>query len=134
MFEQPFYIIGDKQYTRDELLFFGRQHYPKFYWIKRGIGIGALASAAFALILIFVIGEITLNEIGREYANLFYGAPRMVAAYVGIGLDAATGVVLIASSFTKPTDEQCFIHGEKCLRQIAQDRAYFRSGREEKDI
>ena len=31
--------IGEKEYSREELLFFGKSQYPKFYWIKRGIGI-----------------------------------------------------------------------------------------------
>jgi hypothetical protein len=119
------YQYGDKEYTRQQVIDYGRTHYPKLYWIKRGIGIASLASAALLLILIFVIGEVTINEVGREYANLYYGDTRMIAYYIGITLDALIGIGLIISSFAKPTDEQCFIHGEKCLRQIAQDRAYF---------
>ena len=119
------YQYGDKEYTRQQVIDYGRAHYPKLYWIKRGIGIASLASAALLLILIFVIGEVTIREVGREYANLSYGDARMIAYYIGITLDALIGIGLIISSFAKPTDEQCFIHGEKCLRQIAQDRAYF---------
>ena len=119
------YQYGDKEYTRQQVIDYGRTHYPKLYWIKRGIGIASLASAALLLILIFVIGEVTIREVGREYANLYYGDARMIAYYIGITLDALIGIGLIISSFAKPTDEQCFIHGEKCLRQIAQDRAYF---------
>ena len=119
------YQYGDKEYTRQQVIDYGRAHYPKLYWIKRGIGIASLASAALLLILIFVIGEITIREVGREYANLYYGDARMIAYYIGITLDALIGIGLIISSFAKPTDEQCFIHGEKCLKQIAQDRAYF---------
>jgi hypothetical protein len=119
------YQYGDKEYTRQQVIDYGREHYPKFYWIKRGIGIASLASAALLLILIFVIGEVTIREVGREYANLYYGDARMIAYYIGITLDALIGIGLIISSFAKPTDEQCFIHGEKCLKQIAQDRAYF---------
>jgi len=119
------YQYGDKEYTRQQVIDYGRSHYPKYYWIKRGIGIASLASAALLLILIFVLGEITIREVGREYANLYYGDARMVAYFVGIAIDAIIGFILILFSFAKPTDEQCFIHGEKCLKQIAQDRAYF---------
>ena len=119
------YQYGDKEYTRQQVIDYGRAHYPKLYWIKRGIGIASLASAALLLILIFVVGEMTINEAGREYANLYYDDARMVAYFVGIAIDTIIGFILILSSFAKPTDEQCFIHGEKCLRQIAQDRAYF---------
>ncbi len=119
------YQFGDKEYTRQQVIDYGRAHYPKLYWIKRGIGIASLASAALLLIIIFVIGEMTINEVGREYANLYYGDARMIAYFIGITLDAIIGIGLIISSFAKPTDEQCFMHGEKCLRQIAQDREYF---------
>lgn len=119
------YQYGDKEYTRQQVIDYGRAHYPKLYWIKRGIGIASLASAALLLILIFVIGEMTINEAGREYANLYYGDARIIAYFIAISIDALIGIGLIISSFAKPTDEQCFIHGEKCLRQIAQDRAYF---------
>ena len=126
------YQYGDKEYTRQQVIDYGREHYPKLYWIKRGIGIASLASAALLLILIFVIGEVTIREVGREYANLYYGDARMIAYYIGITLDALIGIGLIISSFAKPTDEQCFIHGEKCLRQIAQDRAYFRKSSDDR--
>ena len=119
------YQYGDKEYTRQQVIDYGRAHYPKLYWIKRGIGIASLASSVLLLIFIFAISEMTINEIGREHANLIYGDPKMVAYFVAIGLDMLIGIVLFVSSFAKPTDEQCFIHGEKCLRQIAQDRAYF---------
>ena len=125
------YEYGDKEYTRKQVIDYGRAHYPKLYWIKRGIGIAGLASAVLIIILVFAVGEIMLNEVGREYANMFYGEPRMVITFVGAALDAIVGVILIISSFAKPTDEQCFIHGEKCLKQIAQDRAYFRKDKEE---
>ena len=73
----------------------------------------------------------TLNEIGREYANLYYGDARMIAYFVGIAIDAIIGVILILSSFAKPTDEQCFIHGQKWLEQVARDRAYFYGNKKE---
>ena len=44
--EQQTYTIGDKEYTRQELLEFGKRHYPKFYWIPRGIGLMFFAVAA----------------------------------------------------------------------------------------
>ena len=36
------YTIGEKEYSREELLAFGKAHYPKFYWIYRGLGLGLL--------------------------------------------------------------------------------------------
>ena len=93
------YQYGDKEYTRQQVIEYGRSHYPKLYWIKRGIGIGAIASAILAFIIIIIFGEIALKEIGREYASLYYGDARMIIYIVGASLDALLGVFLIISSF-----------------------------------
>ncbi len=38
--------IGEKEYTRQQLLDYGKAHYPKYYWIPRGIGIANMFGAA----------------------------------------------------------------------------------------
>ena len=125
------YQFGDKEYTKQQVIDYGRAHYPKLYWIKRGIGIGAIASATLVVLVVFLVGAFLEKEVGSENMYLYYQDPRMVAYYISSVLLAIVGVGLIVASFAKPTDEQCFIHGEKCLRQIAQDRAYFRRDQEE---
>ena len=125
------YQFGDKEYTRQQIIDYGREHYPKLYWIKRGIGIGAIASATLVVLVVFLVGAFLQKEIGSENMYLYYQDPRMVVYYISSVLLAIVGVGLIVASFAKPTDEQCFIHGEKCLRQIARDRAYFRRNQEE---
>ena len=125
------YQFGDKEYTKQQVIDYGREHYPKLYWIKRGIGIGAIASAILVVLVVFFVGAFLEKEVGNENMYLYYQDPRMVAYYISSVLLAIVGVGLIVASFAKPTDEQCFIHGEKCLRQIARDRAYFRRDQEE---
>ena len=125
------YQFGDKEYTRQQVIDYGREHYPKLYWIKRGIGIGAIASATLVVLVVFFVGAFLEKEIGSEHMYLYYQDPRMVVYYISSVVLAIVGVGLIVASFAKPTDEQCFIHGEKCLRQIARDRAYFRRNQEE---
>ncbi len=127
------YQYGDKEYTRQQVIDYGRENYPKLYWIKRGIGIGAIASAALIPIVVFAIGGVLEKEIGSENMYLYYQDPRMIIYIVASIITAVIGIGLIISSFAKPTDEQCFIHGEKCLKQIAQDRAYFRRDQEEQE-
>ena len=104
MYDQQFYVIGDKQFTRDELLFFGRQHYPKFYWIKRGVGIGLMA-----------IGLITILTLLCCFIP--YGFPHFegdVVTYVLIfSLPAAmsiVGVVLFSISFISLPDDAYIKH------------------------
>ena len=127
------YQYGDKEYTRQQVIDYGRENYPKLYWIKRGIGIGAIASAALIPIVVFAMGGVLEKEIGSENMYLYYQDPRMIIYIVASVITAVIGIGLIISSFAKPTDEKCFIHGEKCLKQIAQDRAYFRRDQEEQE-
>ena len=125
------YQYGDKEYTRQQVIDYGRENYPKLYWIKRGIGIGAIASAALIPIMVFAFSAVIEKQVGREYTQFLYQDPRMIIYIASSVITAVIGIGLIISSFAKPTDEQCFIHGEKCLKQIAQDRAYFRRNQEE---
>ena len=127
------YQYGDKEYTRQQVIDYGRENYPKLYWIKRGIGIGAIASAALIPIVVFAFGAVIEKQVGHEYTQFLYQDPRMIIYIAASVITAVIGIGLIISSFAKPTDEQCFIHGEKCLKQIAQDRAYFRSDKEEQE-
>lgn len=127
------YQYGDKEYTRQQVIDYGRENYPKLYWIKRGIGIGAIASATLIPIVVFAMGAVLEKEIGSENMYLYYQDPRMIIYIAASIITAVIGIGLIISSFAKPTDEQCFIHGEKCLKQIAQDRAYFRRDQEEQE-
>jgi len=35
---QQTYVINDKTYSKEQLIAFGKEHYPKFYWIPRVLG------------------------------------------------------------------------------------------------
>ena len=120
------YTFGDKEYTKQQVIDYGRAHYPKFYWIKRGLGIGGIVSSALVFLIIFVMGALLEKEVGAENMDLYYGDPRMVIYIVAAIIDAIIGVALIISSFVKPDDEKCFIHGQKCLAKIAADIAYYK--------
>lgn len=104
MYNQQTYTIGEKQFTRDELLIFGRQHYPKFYWIKRGIGIGLLSIG----LLYFVICISVLA------ANGFPGGANSVGFYIGIFITpiifSLVGAVLFSISFISLPDDAYIKH------------------------
>ena len=124
------YKYGDKEYTRQQVIEYGRNHYPKLYWIKRGIGIGAIASALLVVILIAALGAMIGKEAGNNVADAFYKDPRMLVYIVSALILIIVGLGLIISSCTRPTDEQCFIHGEKLLKQMESDREYFHKSEE----
>ena len=95
------YIIGEKEYTRQELLTFGKQHYPKFYWIPRGVGLGLIASAISSGVIYAAIALTVHNETLSLY---FWG---VVIACLIVML---AGAICFAISFRKQPDEAYIQH------------------------
>ena len=95
------FVLGNKEYSNQELLLIGREYYPKKFWIKRGIGLG--------LMLIGILCIIPLPF-------LFYFDPssfpngELVFLYCKIGFSVSAaaclipGIVLTAVSFIPEKD------------------------------
>ncbi len=99
------YIIGEKEYTRQELLDFGKQHYPKFYWIPRGIGIGLMFIGTFlALIYMLVAIAYGAEFEGESYNTLYY------LAIIPCLIVAVAGFIAFAASFVKKPDDAYIQH------------------------
>ena len=113
------YIFGDKTYTKRQVIEYGRSHYPKFYWIKRGIGLGLLGlSLILFMILGILFGFAHENKIELPITfNLVFYSVLAVFCFIA-------GIVLIILSCNKPSDEDCFIHGKKCLAKIESLKVY----------
>ena len=104
------YKFGDKEYTKEEVVEYGREHYPNFYWLKIMIG-SVLLLTAFGLlgksILLSIEGGQKLNH-------------EAIALYLAFGLIAlGCGIGCVIASRTKLTEYQCFVHGKKCLAKKA---------------
>ena len=97
------YAIGDKEYTREELLAFGKAHYPKFYWIFRGSGLGLMAIGFFFAIM-FVILAILSGGADSPVDWVFY------IYAIPFGFIGITGAVLFSISFRKKPDEAYIKH------------------------
>ena len=102
---QDKYAIGEKEYTREELLTFGKQHYPKFYWIYRGVGIGLMFIGVLtaAIYLAVAVGMNNVSEDGAV-SSVFY------AVTVPFFIMALIGAILFAVSFKKEPDEKYIKH------------------------
>ena len=98
------YVIGEKEYTREELLAFGKQHYPKFYWIYRGICIGLMFIGVFMALLYLVIGASMDSSFEGSEVSAFY------AITIPFFIMAVVGGIFFAVSFKKEPDEKYIKH------------------------
>ena len=132
MQESYYYTIGDRQFSRDELLIFGRQHYPKFYWIKRGIGIGCLSFGLLACLLLLVV----ISVAGFPNDTAFVAS--YIAGFIFFGSFAIVGAVLFSVSFTKLPDEAYIKHAidyyTKLYRQTQQRQTRVAQKNENKNL
>lgn len=94
-------LIGEKEFTREELLAFGKCHYPKFYWIPRGIGIGLMFSG-FMTITLLLVAAIAKNEMFKQTYFWFL--------IVCFGLLGIGGLISYLISFKKQPDENYIKH------------------------
>ena len=98
--------IGEKEYSRDELLAFGKCHYPKFYWIPRGVGIGFMAVGFTAISLLVLFAAINHEFLSKSNTINWYLWVQIIAfACVGIG-----GLISYIVSFKKLPDENYIKH------------------------
>ena len=49
---QQKYMVGDKEYSREQLIAFGKDHNPRLYWTPRLIGIILMFAGLLITILI----------------------------------------------------------------------------------
>ena len=111
--ENDRYVIGDQEYTREQLISYGEAHYPKFYWIPRGIGIALMVSGLFVSGSYAIMGLAVSNEEywGDSGMNLYIFALIMFVIIFG------GGCIPFGLSFRKQTDENYIIHAVKCLER-----------------
>ena len=118
------YKFGDKTFTREELLAFGKSHYPKFYWIFRGTGLGLISIGLF--IGLFAIPFATAGE-PWFWICFCIAAPFFVP-----------GIVLLIVSFKKQPDEAYIKHAtdyytkQEARRAQREDRVSYK--KENRDI
>ena len=87
------FVIDGNTYTEEQLIEIGKEHYPKFYWISRGLGIGLMVIGVFsAFIFLAMCASIGFEEVK---------GPSYTATMVGFCVIALLGVFLFGFSFRK---------------------------------
>ena len=97
------YTIGDKEYSREELLTFGKHHYPKFYWISRGIGIFLMFMGFLFGLGCLLAGILRMNNGAELWEQWIYYGNAIWTLLMGI-----VGVIVFAVSF-KPLPDESYI-------------------------
>ena len=101
MEENNNFVLGNKEYTNQELLLIGREYYPKKFWIKRGIGLGLLLLALLSAIpLPFLFTMKVPDYPGAEFTILSY----KIALIISTAACLIPGIVLTILSFIPEKD------------------------------
>lgn len=109
--------IGDKEYTKAQLLSYGKTHYPKFYWIPRGIGLANMVGGCLTFI-IALCGIASINDLARSYGTTADTTKLQVYVVAGI-IDMIIGAVVFGISFIKKSDEDYIAHAINRLTKEA---------------
>lgn len=121
------YIIAGKEYTREELLEFGKKRYPKFYWIKRGFGIGLMSVFGF-LFVCFLILMVQAGNIKEDPDDWLQISKTMFqCTLVGsciCGPLFLVGLALFVISFVEKNDDAYVKRAINYYNQQAADKAY----------
>lgn len=113
--KQQTYTVGNKEYSREQLIAFGKEHYPKFYWIARGIGIMLL------LIGLLIMGMIGIVMLILNSFNVFDPDFPIWVFYIPLGffgLMALAGILCIVLSFVGRTEQKYINHALAYLTKV----------------
>ena len=105
--KQQTYTVNGKEYSREQLLAFGKQHYPRLYWIPRVIGFIIAFASLFILGMLGLV-IIILDKAGAIDAEF----PTWVFIIPGVvfGMFFLTGVILIVVSCIGRSEQKYIDH------------------------
>ena len=102
------YIIGGNEYTREELLEFGKKRYQKFYWVKRGIGIGLMAIFSYFTVCFLFVAISCANAPEDPHTWLELDKHLISFSIIGSCISGSLflgGLALFIVSFVEHNDE-----------------------------
>ena len=116
--EKYTYTVNGKEYTRSELVEFGEAHYPKRYWIPRGIGLGLMLIGILYAGSYFLMGYAFMGSWTEDSSNYL-----MIVAGVVFLIFVGGGLIPFCISFRKQTDETYIRRAIAVLEKQANNQA-----------
>ena len=110
--EEKTYVIGDETFTREELIKFGKKHYPKFYWITRGVGIGLMLIGTISALIFVAILFSEKSFFDNSPYRGFDDPSNLTAYYIVVSIFAFiafVGMILFISSFVRKVPEENYL-------------------------
>ena len=109
------FSVGGEEYSREQLLAFGKQHYPRLYWIPRVLGF------IFAFVALLILGALGLiyivldkaGAIDAEFPTWIFFIPGGV-----FGMFFLAGLVLIIVSCVGRSEQTYIDHALNYLTKM----------------
>ena len=111
--EDKNYTFGGKQYTENELFEFGKEHYPKFYWIPRGVGIGLMMIGVISATIYAAMAVTFQSKTGEHSTDSIFYTITIIFAVI-----AFIGAFLFAWSFKKQPRQVYINHAIEYLTRL----------------
>ena len=112
---QNTFKVGEKEYSREQLIAFGKSHYPKLYWIPRVLGF------IFAFVALLILGALGLIYIILDKAGAIYAEfPTWIFFIPGgvFGMFFLAGLVLIIVSCIGRSEQKYIDHALNYLTKM----------------
>ena len=106
--------IGGKEYTKQQLIGYGKATYPKLYWIPRGIGLANMITGLL-VVLISLLGLSYAHSLEVQY-NTTVDKSELIVYLVGAICDLVIGCIVFAISFNPKHDEDYINHAVRKLK------------------
>lgn len=113
--KQQTYTVNDREYGREQLIAFGKEHYPKLYWIPRLVGIILLIVGLLVLALVGGV-MLILNAVGvftEDFPIWVFYIP--IGFFGGITLG---GIICIVVSHLGRNDQTYIDHALAYLTKV----------------
>ena len=113
--KQQTYTVNGKEYSREQLLAFGKQHYPRLYWIPRFLGF------LFAFVALIVLGLLGLVYIILDKADVINADFPTWVFFIPVGFFGIfflAGLVLIIVSCIGRSEQKYIDHALNYLTKM----------------